>query len=104
MTNEMFFAIGGAGLVALGLYGLLALQHMLRRILAVNIMGSGVFMILVALAARSDGDPDPVPHAMVLTGIVVAVSATALAIALACRLHELESEDDSTHLDQGANA
>lgn len=92
MTNEMFHAIGGAGLIALGLYGLLAFHHALRRIIALNIMGSGVFLILVSLAARTDGSPDPVPHAMVLTGIVVAVSATALAIALTCKLNELESE------------
>jgi multicomponent Na+:H+ antiporter subunit C len=60
-----------------------------RKILALNILGSGVFMLLTALARRSGGaEPDPVPHAMVLTGIVVAVSATAFALALARRVRE----------------
>ena len=91
MTHEIFYALGGVGLVSLGLYGVLAVGQMLRRILAVNVMGTGVFMILVALAARHPADaPDPVPHAMVLTGIVVAVSATALAVALACRVQETD--------------
>ena len=103
MTNEVFYSIGGAGLIALGLYGLIAMQHALRRILAVNIMGSGVFLILVALAARAEGSPDPVPHAMVLTGIVVAVSATALAIALSCRLHELDGQGPNHGPDHGSD-
>ncbi len=45
-------------------------------------MGTGVFMVLIAMAARHTS-PDPVPHAMVLTGIVVAVAATAFALVLA---------------------
>ena len=63
---------------------------MLRRLLGLNVLGSGVFMMLVALASRTTDiatRPDPVPHAMVLTGIVVAVSATALALALLRRMH-----------------
>ena len=57
----------------------------LQRLLAVNVMGVGVFMWLIATAYQS-GQPDAVPHALVLTGIVVAVSATAFALALAVRL------------------
>jgi multicomponent Na+:H+ antiporter subunit C len=50
-------------------------------------MGSAVFLVLVAMAGRNpDAPPDPVPQAMVLTGIVVTVGATALALALACRV------------------
>jgi hypothetical protein len=50
----------------------------LVTVLAINLMGSGTFLVLVAPA-----DPaDPVPQAMVITGIVVAVSATALALNL----------------------
>ncbi len=56
-------------------------------ILALNVMGSGVFLVLVALAKRTGNTaPDPVPHAMVITGIVVAVSATALALTLMLKL------------------
>ena len=41
-------------------------------------LGNGIFLLLIAMAARAPGEPDPVPHAMVLTAIVVAVSATAV--------------------------
>jgi multicomponent Na+:H+ antiporter subunit C len=53
----------------------------LRRIISVNVMSSGVFLVMIALAARST-PPDPILHALVLTGIVIAVSATAIALRL----------------------
>ncbi len=87
MTSSIFYALVGVGLFNLGLYALIIYPHLLRKIIAINVMGSGVFLIMVALAARtSAGGPDAVPHAMVITGIVVAVSATALALALMLRV------------------
>jgi multicomponent Na+:H+ antiporter subunit C len=91
MTPGLIFALAGVGLFVLGLGGVILLAQALRRILAFNLMGSGVFLVLVGLAQR-DGNPDPVPQAMVLTGIVVAVAATALALALARQLGD--GEDD----------
>lgn len=86
MTTQILYAIAGAAVLCMGLFAFLTAQHVLRRILGLNIVGSGVFMMLIALAARID-PPDPIPHAMVLTGIVVAVCVTALALALLCRMH-----------------
>ena len=88
MTTGLIFAIVGAILFAMGVAGVMLFAHLLRRILAFNLMGSGAFLILVGLAQRSEL-ADPVPQAMVLTGIVVSVAATALALALARRLHKL---------------
>ncbi|MCX8144742.1 MAG: NADH-quinone oxidoreductase subunit K [Azovibrio sp.] len=88
MSTGLLFALVGAALFPLGAAGLLLQRHLLRRILAFNLMGSGAFLVLVGLAQRQDV-PDPVPQAMVLTGIVVAVAATALALALTRRLHAL---------------
>ena len=89
MSVSVLYSLLGSTLFSLGLYGLAAYAQLLRKILAINIMGSGVFLILVALAyGPGETSPDPVPHAMVLTGLVVAVSATALALALACRVQE----------------
>jgi len=85
MTTGIVFAITGALLFAAGIAYIFLVDHSIRRILAFNVMGSGVFLILVGLAQR-DGASDPVPQAMVLTGIVVAVAATALALALVRRL------------------
>ena len=87
MSPLLTYGVAGAVLIAIGLYALIVRRHLLRKILAVNVVGNGVFLVLVALAQRS-GVPDPVPQAMVLTGIVVAVSATALALALAVRVRD----------------
>jgi multicomponent Na+:H+ antiporter subunit C len=78
LSSALFFALAGVGLFCIGLRALLRQAHLLRKVLAINLMGSGTFLVLVAPA-----DPaDPVPQAMVITGIVVAVSATALALNL----------------------
>ncbi len=82
------YALTGIALFALGLYGLLARRHLLRKIIAFNVVGSGIFLLFGAIAAPAPGaGPDPVPHAIVITGIVVALSATALALTLCRRVH-----------------
>ena len=98
MTSITVYMLTSATLFGIGLYALVVRRNLVRRILAINVMGSAVFMMLIALAARSTeagARPDPVPHALVLTGIVVAVSATALALALIRHIH---AELGSPHL------
>ncbi len=91
MTREALFLVTGTAVVLLGLLGLAGAADLVRRVLALNVTGSGVFLVLATAAWRSDPDsPDPVPHALVLTGIVVAVSVTAVALALARRVEDLE--------------
>ena len=86
-ADHRLYLLAGAALFVIGLYSLLIQAHLLRRIMALNVMGSGVFLVYIALGAQTPGPiADPVPHAMVLTGIVVSVCATGLALALADRL------------------
>lgn len=96
MNIAFFYVLISIGLFTLGLYALIVYSHLLRKILALNVMGSGVFLLLVALASRTNGTPDPVPHAMVITGIVVAISATALALALMVRLRDASGRVELT--------
>ena len=87
MTVPVIYALVGAALFCMALYAVIVSRNHLRKVLAVNVMSSGVFLVLVALARRAPGPmPDPVPHAMVITGIVVALSAMALAVVLINRL------------------
>lgn len=89
MTVALFYAFIAVGLFCIALHGLVTQQHLVRKILSLNVLGSSVFLVLVALAKRApDAPPDPVSHAMVITGIVVAVSATALTLSLMLKLHE----------------
>ncbi len=95
MFNEqMIYGLAGIALFSLGLRMVFSRAALLRRVLAINIAGAGLFLLLIAVAYRGSGmSPDPVPHALVLTGIVVAFSATALALALGRRLREHKSDD-----------
>ena len=94
----------GAGLVGLGLYALIVDPKPLRKLLAFNLIGSGVFLVFGIVARRGATGRfpfDPVPQAMVITGIVVAFAATALAVALMLRLAE---ETGKVSLDPDAGA
>lgn len=81
-----FYTLIGVLIFGLGLHGVLVHAHPLRKILAVNVMGVGVLMVLVATGWRPDGPTDPLPQALAITGIVVAISTTALALAFVRRL------------------
>lgn len=91
MTASTLFGLCAAALIGVGLFGLIVNPHPLRKILAFNVVGSGVFLLFGAIAHRGAGagmGGDPVPQALLITGIVVAFSATALAVALLLRLFD----------------
>ena len=91
MTAGTLAGLTGAMLIGLGLYGLLVHPHPLRKVLAFNLLGSGIFLVFGIIARKGSAAgfaADPVPQAMVITGIVVAFAATALAIGLILRLVE----------------
>jgi multicomponent Na+:H+ antiporter subunit C len=92
MSAVTLFGVCSAALVGLGLYGLIIHPQPLRKILAFNLIGNGVFLLFGVVARRGAAlgmGGDPVPQALVITGIVVAFSATALAVALLLRMfHE----------------
>jgi multicomponent Na+:H+ antiporter subunit C len=107
MTATLY-GLCAAGLVAIGLYGLILHPTPLRKVIAFNLIGSGTFL-LFGVAARRGATAgllaDPVPQAMVITGIVVAFAATALAIALVLRMLDLgETTLDSRIEEQGDSA
>jgi multicomponent Na+:H+ antiporter subunit C len=101
LDTTMLYSLTAAALFVMGLYALLAYPHLLRKILGMNVMGVGVFMLFIAQAyPAGENTPDPVPHALVLTGIVVAVCATALALNLAFQLEAVTRSFDLTEEDE----
>jgi multicomponent Na+:H+ antiporter subunit C len=89
MSDATLYGLCGTVLVGLGLFGLIVHPQPLRKILAFNLIGGGVFLLFGVVARRGAAagfGGDPVPHALIITGIVVAFAATALAIALLLRL------------------
>ncbi len=107
-------AISALLLFGIGLYGLWSGRNVLRWILAVGLMETGINVFLVLTGWRPGGavpiitgafstrgpSPfiDPVPSALVLTSIVIGLGTTTLALALAvlhARAHgDLECGDD----------
>jgi multicomponent Na+:H+ antiporter subunit C len=88
MSTYLLYTFAGGLLFVLALYGAISARHLLRKIMALNIMGSGIFLLLISVARRNMTEvPDPVPHAMVLTGIVVTLAVTAFALSIARRIY-----------------
>jgi multicomponent Na+:H+ antiporter subunit C len=89
MSTFLLYALAAVLLVALGVHGLFTRRHLLRQVMALNVVAGGVFLLLIATAYRNQVlFADPVPQAMVLTGIVVAISATGLALVLVRRIDQ----------------
>ena len=91
MSVATLFGICAAFLVGLGLFGLIVQPQPFRKILAFNVLGSGIFLLFGVVARRGAAagmGGDPIPQALVITGIVVAFSATALAVGILLRLFE----------------
>lgn len=93
MTHAIALA-AGCSLAALGLVALVLQAQILRQLIAFNVMGGGVFLLLLGLAPRAaDGGADPIAQALVLTGIVIAIAATALGLLIARRYQEATGRD-----------
>ena len=89
MSEITLFGLGGAALVGLGLYGFVVQPEPLRKLLAFNLLSSGVFLLFGVIARRGAAagmGGDPIPQALVITGIVVAFAGSALAVGLLLRL------------------
>lgn len=95
MSTAPIYAVTAAVLFVLALHALIMARHILRKLIAINVLGVSVFLILIAMARRGEGDPDPVPHAMVLTGIVITVGAMGVMVALVRRG---VAEDEAAYL------
>lgn len=91
-------------LMMVGLYIVIARDHLVKKIMGLNIFQVSVIMFYVALAkieggtapilyAHGAGPPDPIysnplPHVLMLTAIVVGVATTAVGLALVVRIQE----------------
>jgi multicomponent Na+:H+ antiporter subunit C len=96
MSGVTLFGLCGAALVGLGLFGLITQPGVLRKVLAFNLLGSGVFLLFGVIARRgaaAGGGSDPVPQALIITALVVAFAATVLAVALLRRLVQETGRD-----------
>jgi len=99
--EQYMYYIGAFGLIFIGLFTMLVKANLIKVILGLSILETGVNLFLVAVGYISKGTApifsspavenkplvDPVPQALVLTAIVIGVAVLALALSLAVRLH-----------------
>ncbi len=89
-------------LILIGLYAALVKRSLIKIVIGLSIVDSGVHLLLVSIGylqggtapifspAVIDKNPvmvDPVPQALVLTAIVIGFAVTAVALALVIRLY-----------------
>ena len=93
--------IGSFSLVLIGLYVVLVKPNLIKVIIGINLIDTGVNLFLITVghmhegtapifsgaAAQAEEMVDPVPQALVLTAIVIGVSVLALALSLAIRVY-----------------
>jgi len=100
--NNYIYYIGAFGLILIGLYIILVKGNLIKVIIGLGILDTGVNLFLISVGYITKGTApifsrpgidsehmvDPVPQALVLTAIVIGVAVLALALSLAIRLYQ----------------
>jgi multicomponent Na+:H+ antiporter subunit C len=92
--------LGAIILFLIGLHTVVTRKNLIKRILGVNIMGTGIFLFFIAIGNVGEGVPpiiingeniiyiNPLPSVLILTGIVVVVSMTVYSLSLVIRIYQ----------------
>lgn len=110
-------------LMMTGLYIVISRDHLVKKVMGLNIFQVSVIMFYVALAKIDGGTApillghgaeatevvysNPLPHVLMLTAIVVGVATTALGLALVVRIQEAygtAEEDEIVRMDRQEDA
>ncbi len=87
-------------LLCIGIYMMIANEHLVKKLIGVNLFQTALFLFFIASAYVQGGSSplipsgsealfvSPLPHVIVLTAIVVGVSLTAVGLALCLRIHD----------------
>lgn len=94
-----------AGIIAAGVFGLFLNRRTVAKVVAVNVINSGLVLLFVLLGGESgsvapilftgkENVVDPLVQALMLTAIVVGVCVTALLLVLVVRMHRITGTTD----------
>lgn len=92
LTVPQFYVLLGIVLAVAGAVRMLLVQDLMARLVAMNVVGVGSLLLLLALAARSD-PLDPVLSALVITGLVITVAFTGVGAILIRRIEATRDGD-----------
>lgn len=102
MSAVLWYLLIGSVVAVAGVVRMLLARDPVGRLVAVNVVGAGAFLIILALAART-ADVDPVLAALVITGLVITAAFTGLAAVLIRRIESPTPPDTDEH-DDGASS
>lgn len=94
-----------------GLYGIITKPHLIKKLISLAILNSGVILFFIATAYRLGGTApitgidvkrmvDPVPHALMLTAIVIGISSLAVGLSLAVKVYQQEKTMDTERFEE----
>jgi multicomponent Na+:H+ antiporter subunit C len=100
--HDYIYYIGALSLILIGLYIILVKKNLIKVIIGLSILDTGIYLLLISLGYIKEGTApifskpglkaenmvDPVPQALVLTAIVIGVAIMALALSLAVKLYK----------------
>ncbi len=98
----MVYYISAILLILIGIYAVLTKKNIIKIVIGLSIVDSGVNLLLISLGYIKNGTApifsmpgltadkmvDPIPQALVLTAIVIGLGVTAVALALVIRLYD----------------
>lgn len=106
-----FYYIGSVVLIIIGFYILVECPNLIKKIIGVNIMETGVFLFLIAVGgAQGNKAPiyshltggeifvNPFPQFMVIMGIMITLGVTTFALGLAIRIYQHHHTLDAREL------
>ena len=111
--EEWSFFGGSILLIFIGLYGVLSRKNMIKILISLGLMDTGVNLLLVALGyveaanapilnsviqSNANAFVDPIPQALVLTSIVIGTAVLALGLALVIKIYDKYSTLNITEI------
>lgn len=111
VDRYMYFFV--LALMAIGLYGMLAMSDLLKKVVGMAIFQTGIFLLFIEGSYIEDGTipivesevadvetayMNPLPHLLILTAIVVGVALIGVALALVVSLHRRHGTVDEDEL------
>ncbi len=97
-------------LFMIGMHTMLTHSNLIKKVIAMNIMDTSVFLLFVAIGYVQGGQApiiregftglyvNPLPGALILTGIVVGISVTAYALSLVVKIYRYYGTVDADEI------
>ncbi len=100
-------------LFVIGFHTMLTHSNLIKKVIAMNIMDTSVFLLFVTIGYVQGGRPpimdavtppagvdyiNPLPSALILTGIIVAISVTAYALSLIVKIYKFYGTIDADEI------